>query len=134
MAKRLTVGFIDDDPDLLISFDNMLAPYDCQTELYTSAEQFLKTARTSRAKCLIVDIRLSDISGIELCRHLAAGGFAIPFVFMSGDTDDVVQRQAAELGCADFLLKPFSVSRLIDAIAKATGRGPRPAAGDHGCA
>ena len=57
MAKRLTVGIIDDDPDVLLALDNMLAAYDYQTELYTSAGQFLETARASRAGCLVVDIK-----------------------------------------------------------------------------
>jgi len=133
MTKRLTIGFVDDDPDVLLALDNMLAAYDYQTELYTSGEQFLSAARASKAVCLIFDIRLGDITGIELARHLAANGFSFPIVFMSGDTDDVVRRQAAELSCADFLQKPFSVSQLIDAIAQATGLAPRPAAKDKEC-
>lgn len=134
MATQLTVGFIDDDPDLLFSLQNMLAAYDYQTELYTSAGQFLNAAAASRASCLVVDINLGDISGIELGRHLAANGFRFPLIFMSGDKDEALLRQAAELGSRDVLQKPFTVSQLIEAIAKATGRAPRSVAEDQGCA
>lgn len=132
MATQLTVGFIDDDPDLLFSFQNMLASYDYRTELYTSAGQFLDAAAASRAICLVVDINLGDISGMELGRHLAAHGFRFPLVFMSSDKDDILVRQAAELGSADLLQKPFTDSQLIEAIAMATGRAPRPVAEDQG--
>ena len=131
MAKRLTVGIIDDDPDVLLALDNMLAAYDYQTELYTSAGQFLETARASRAGCLVVDINLGDITGTELARQLAANGFKFPLIFMSGNNDEHVLRQAAELRCAEFLQKPFSVSQLIDAIAKATGWTPGPPVEDQ---
>jgi FixJ family two-component response regulator len=97
MATQLTVGFIDDEPGLLFSFQGMLASYDYQTELYTSAGQFLDAAAASRAICLVVDINLGDISGIELGRHLAANGNRFPLIFMSGDKDEVLLRQADEL-------------------------------------
>jgi len=133
MATQLTVGFIDDDPDLLFSFQNMLASYDYQTELYTSAGQFLDAAAASRAICLVVDINLGDILGIELGRHLAANGFRFPLIFMSGDKDEVLLSQATETGCTDVLQKPFTVSQLIEAIAEATGRAPRSAVEGQGC-
>ena len=131
MAKQLTVGLVDDDPDLLWVLDAMLAGHNCRTELYTSAEQFLDTAPASAAACLVVDINLGDLSGIELARQLVARGFTFPLIFMSGGKDEIVLREAAELGCIGFLEKPFSAGDLIGAVAKATGRSFKPANADQ---
>ena len=117
--RQSVIAVIDDDLDLLLALDDMLISLDYRTELYSSAEQFLKTARRSRATCLLIDVKLCDISGIELARQLRADGFTFPLIFMSGEVDEMVLRQAADLKSAAFLLKPFSTRRLADAVAKA---------------
>jgi FixJ family two-component response regulator len=89
--------------------------------LFASAEEFLGAAATSEAACLVVDIQLGGISGVELGRQLSASGFTFPIIFMTGSRDELHRRQAMELGCAAFLLKPFSADRLIEAVAKAIG-------------
>jgi FixJ family two-component response regulator len=68
-----------------------------------------------------VDIQLGDISGVELVRTLYSQGCELPVIFITGSRDELHQRQAMELGCAAFLLKPFSAEGLIEAVRKAIG-------------
>ena len=85
-------------------------------ETFDSAETFLVCVSTSKATCLLVDIQLGDISGIELAHKLAADGFKFPIIFMTGLNDVVIRSQATAAGGIAFLHKPFPAKELIDAI------------------
>src|SRR5262249_38657253 len=86
---------------------------------FASAEEFLGAAATSEAACLVVDIQLGGISGVELGRQLSTRGFTFPIIFMTGSRDEMHRRQAIDFGCVAFLLKPFPADQLIDAITSA---------------
>lgn len=115
------IAVIDDDLGILASVELVLSSCGYHAELFTSAEEFISAAPTLEAACLVVDIQLGEISGVELIRALCAEGFAVPVIFMTGSHDDLHRRQAMELGCAAFLLKPFSAERLIETVRKAIG-------------
>jgi FixJ family two-component response regulator len=121
LAEQKVIVVIDDDLDILHSLELMLSLCGYHTKLFASAEEFLSAAATLEAACLVVDVQLGDISGIELVRHLYAQGCALPVIFITGSRDELHQRQAIELGCAAFLLKPFSAERLIETVRKAIG-------------
>jgi FixJ family two-component response regulator len=89
------------------------------TELYTSADEFVHAAITTEASCLIVDIQLGDVSGIELGWQLSATGFDFPIIFMTGSQEETHRRQAVDFGCVEHLKKPFHADQLIMAITKA---------------
>jgi FixJ family two-component response regulator len=120
MANRI-VAIVEDDPGMLNGVGRLLNAHGFVTELYTSAEAFLERAASSQARCLVLDIHLGGISGIELRRRLAAAASKVPVVFMTGVDSDLLRTQATEAGCVDFLRKPFSARQLIDAIDKAVG-------------
>ena len=90
-------------------------------ELYASAAEFVATALTTEASCLLLDVQLGDMTGIELARHLMSTGFNLPTIFMTGSKDESYQRDGVSLGCIDYLHKPFPASQLICAIDKALG-------------
>jgi FixJ family two-component response regulator len=90
---------------------------------FDSADSFLSTAATSKADCLVVDVRIGDSSGIELGRQLAAAGFNFPLIFMTSLKDELIRNQAMQFGCVAYLQKPFSSDLLIEAIVRATKRG-----------
>jgi FixJ family two-component response regulator len=119
--EQNVIVVVDDDPDILHSLELVLSLCGYQTKLFASAEEFLRAAPTLEAACLVLDIQLGEISGVELIRALCAEGFAVPVIFMTGSHDDLHRRQAMELGCAAFLLKPFSAERLIETVRKAIG-------------
>jgi FixJ family two-component response regulator len=115
------VAVVDDDPEMRAAMATLLSSYGYRAETFDSAETFLTCASTSNATCLVVDIQLGDISGVELANQLTADGYTYPVIFMTGLDDDVVRRQAAAAGGIAFLRKPFAAKLLFDAIEKAVG-------------
>jgi len=115
------VAVIDDDPEMRASTATLLRAYGYCAETFDSAETFLTRASSSRAICLVVDIHLGDISGIELARQLAADGFKFPIVFMTGLDDGIMKKQIDTAVDAVVLSKPFQAKALIDAIENAVG-------------
>jgi FixJ family two-component response regulator len=116
------IAVVDDDPGIRAALETLLSAYGYDVEAFDSAETFLARASTCRAFCLIVDIHLGDITGVELARQLAADGFKFPIIFMTGHRDPYIERQAFAVGGLAFLYKPFPATTLIDAIKKAAGQ------------
>jgi FixJ family two-component response regulator len=115
-AKRKVVAIIDDNVRLLGALSRLLSGIGYHTELYASAKEFLDVAMTSEALCLIVDVQLGDSCGLKLARHLAKTGFTIPIIFMTGNGDEALKKQAMEIGCIAYLLKPFSAEVLVEVL------------------
>jgi len=120
-AQRKIVGIVDDDPGMLKGVGRLLGAHGFLTETYPSAEGFLEHAAASKVCCLVLDINLGGITGIELRGRLAAGGSTLPVIFMTAANSEIVEREAVEAGCVAFLRKPFSSRQLIGAIDKAVG-------------
>jgi FixJ family two-component response regulator len=119
LSEQKLIAVIDDDPEILESVELLLSCHGYDTKLFASAEELLCVAPTLEAACLIVDIQLGGISGLELVRALCADGFTLPVIFITGSRDELHRRRALELGCAAFLLKPFTADRLIETVEKA---------------
>ena len=122
--QRISIAIVDDDPGMRGCLEELLSSFGYRTEVYSSAEEFLRAAITTEALCIVIDIQLGDTSGIELARHLAATGFNFPIIFMTGSLDEKHRRQALDFGCVAFLHKPFPAVQLINAITKAIGCAP----------
>jgi len=118
LAEQRVIAIVDDDLGVLESLGVMLSSCGYHSELFDSAEDFLRAAPTLEAACLIVDIQLGDVLGLELVSALSAEGFMPPVIFITGSQDELHWRQAMELGYA-FLLKPFPAERLINTVRKA---------------
>jgi FixJ family two-component response regulator len=119
VTDKKVVAIVEDNPDMLKGVERLLSAHGFVTEVYTSAEAFLEGAAASEASCLILDIHLSGISGIDLRRRLAAAGSRLPVIFMTAVDSEIIQREAIEAGCIAYLRKPFLSRHLIDAIGKA---------------
>jgi CheY-like chemotaxis protein len=115
------VAIVDDDPGMRMATANLLSAFGYGTETFDSAEAFLNAAATSEASCLVVDIQLGDISGVELARQLAAESFKYPIIFMTALDDERIRSQAEAVGALAYLGKPFPPNLLLEAIAKAIG-------------
>lgn len=118
-TSRQLVAVVDDDPDMLKGLSRLLNASGYDTELFNSAEAFLNRAADRDAICLVLDIHLRGISGIDLRRQLSGAGSKIPIVFMTAMDDEAIQNEAVATGCIAFLHKPFPGSLLIEAIDKA---------------
>ena len=117
--RRKVIAVVDDDPLVREALDSLLSSLGYRAELYASAAEFIATALTTEASCLLLDVQLGAMTGIELARHLISTGFSFPTIFMTGSKDDSYQRDGVSLGCIDYLHKPFPASQLICAIDKA---------------
>ena len=115
------VAVVDDDPVVLDAVDQMLRSVGYITELFTSGEAYLANIGTSAATCLVSDLNLDGISGIELRRQLVADGVPIPTILMSADDNHAIERAAMASGCVAFLKKPFPIGLLLAAIEAACG-------------
>jgi FixJ family two-component response regulator len=115
------VAIIDDDKTIRDSLSLLLSSYGYQTETFASGEEFLMIADATEASCLIVDINLDDVSGVELVRQLLASGHSFPVIYVTGTQDEIIRQQALELGYIAFLHKPLAKRQLIEAIAEAIG-------------
>ncbi len=120
LNQEQIVAVVDDDPEMRSAMASLLSAYGYRAETFDSAETFLTCASTCKAVCLIIDIQLGDISGVELANQLSADGYKYPIIFMTGLDDESIRRQATDVGCAAFLRKPFPTKTLVDAIKKAT--------------
>jgi len=122
-AEYDVIAVVDDSEIMRDALDGLLAAVGYRTELYASAEEFMRAATTTRAACLVVDVELGGASGPQLLRDLAARGLDFPAILTSGSRDAALGRIAAELGCRAFLLKPFAPDDLLETLARTLAFG-----------
>ena len=118
-APQTVVIVVDDDPGFLKGVARLLAYNGIETRTFASAEALIESGSASTATCLLLDIRLGGISGIELQHRLAASGSKCPVIFMTANDDEATRNQAVDAGCIAYLRKPFASQVLLDAIGKA---------------
>jgi FixJ family two-component response regulator len=117
-----TIVVIDDNPGMLQGLTHLLSARGFHVQTFTSAESFLEDAATVSADCLLLDIHLSGISGIELQRRLTSSGTDLPVIFMTAIDNEATRREAFDAGCIAYLKKPFRGQLLFEAISKVRSR------------
>jgi FixJ family two-component response regulator len=110
------IAVVDDDASMLKGIERLLGAYGFVAKVFASAEAFLDLNADAAVDCLLVDIHLGGMSGIELRRHLTASGSNLPVIFMTAFDDETTRIQAQSAGCIAFLHKPFAANLLIGAI------------------
>jgi len=122
MAEQPTVVIVvDDDAGFLKGVTRLLAHNGIESRTFASAEALLENGSAQTATCLLLDIHLGGISGIELQRRLAASGSKCPVIFMTANDDQATRNEAMDAGCIAYLRNPFARHVLLDAIGKAAG-------------
>jgi FixJ family two-component response regulator len=119
MAQSTVVIVVDDNAGILKSVVRLLAFHGIESRTFASAEALLESDSVQTATCLLLDIHLGGISGIELQRRLAASGSKCPVIFMTGKDEEATRIEAVDAGCIAYLRKPFTGHLLLDAIGKA---------------
>ena len=119
MARPPVVIVVDDNEGLLKSVARLLAHHGIDSRTFASCEALLESDSLQMATCLLLDIHLGGISGIELQRRLAASGSKRPVIFMTANDDEATRNEAMDAGCIAYLRKPFAGQVLLDAIGKA---------------
>ncbi|MER9585110.1 response regulator FixJ [Mesorhizobium sp. M0276] len=119
MAVSDLVHVVDDDVDVRKSLGFLLATADFAVRLYESATAFLDTATGNPDGCIVTDVRMPGIDGIEFLRQLRTRGYMLPVIVMTGHADVALAVQAMKEGASDFIEKPFDDDILISAIRSA---------------
>lgn len=121
-TAEAVVYVIDDDEAVRVALKDLLESVGLRAETYSSGQQFLQAQRADAPSCLILDVRLPGLSGLDFQRELAAAKVEIPIIFITGHGDIPMTVQAMKAGAVDFLTKPFRDQELLDAIHKALDR------------
>ena len=118
MAPLISV--VDDDSSVRTALDRLMRSVRMNVNLFASAEEFLNSAHTRKADCLIFDVRLPGMSGVELHRHLLAQQYRVPVIFITAHgSDEAARLEAASDWTVAYFTKPFSGDELLDAVAAA---------------
>jgi RNA polymerase sigma factor (sigma-70 family) len=122
MTAASLVFVIDDDPSVRSSLKFLLSTVGLQAETFESADSFLRRKLSDMPSCLVLDVRLPGLSGLDFQRELAARNICIPIVFLTGHGDIPMSVRAMKAGAVEFLTKPFRDQDLLDAVRVALDR------------
>jgi FixJ family two-component response regulator len=123
MTKPDSIVFVvDDDPSVRRAIKRLIESEGLQVELFGSAQEFLQSTRPDVPSCLVLDIRLPGINGLDFQRQLAEANIHIPIVFITGHGDIPMSVRAMKAGAVEFLTKPFRDQDLLDAVQVALER------------
>ena len=123
MSKPDTIVFVvDDDPSFRRSAERLLRMAGHDVQSFASAQEFLKSSRPDVTACLVTDLRMPGLNGLDLQQELARSGWQIPIVFITGHGDVPTSVRAMKAGAIEFLTKPFREQVFLDAIGEALKR------------
>jgi FixJ family two-component response regulator len=122
VSETATVHIIDDDASLRAALDSLFRSTGLATRLYASPADFLAAPASEAPACLVLDVRLPGISGLDFQEQLAGAGVRMPVVLMTGHGDIPMSVRAMKAGAVDFLTKPFRDQDMLDAVGAALAR------------
>jgi FixJ family two-component response regulator len=118
-AGGAVVLVVDDDPAMRSALANLFASVGLPVEVFGSAPELLRSSLPNVASCLVLDIRLPGVTGLDFQAELAEAGIHIPIIFMTGHGDIPMSVQAMKAGAVDFLTKPFRHQEMLGAVNRA---------------
>jgi FixJ family two-component response regulator len=121
-ANSPTVFVIDDDDLVRAAIQGMLKSVGLRSETFGAAQEFLRSKRPDGPSCLVLDVRLPGVNGLDFQHELAEAGIRIPIIFITGHGDIPMSVRAMKSGAVEFLTKPFRDQDLLDAIHQALDR------------
>ena len=110
------ISIVDDDESVRTALKSLIDSVGFRAEVFCSGEEFLKSPVVSQTDCLITDVRMPGMTGLELQERLNAAGASVPIVFISAHEDKEARARGLRAGAIDFLQKPFSEESLLGAI------------------
>ena len=116
MSYHSLITVVDDDTSVRESLQGLIRSVGFAVEVFASAEEFLNSERLRDTHCLILDVRMPGMSGLELQRQMRADHSDIPIIFITAHGDEAARSQALKSGAVDYLFKPFSEEALLGAI------------------
>lgn len=125
MADRPIVAIVDDDKSIRIAISDLLKAAGFDAVVFEDAESFLGSPDRARVDCLVTDMRMPGMSGLQLYEALAAAGRALPTIIMTAHPQETTQLRVRAAGIRGYLVKPFAPDELLDGLAGLLG-GPAP--------
>ena len=116
MSNSPLISVVDDDDSVRESLRRLIRSVGFAVQAFSSAEQFLNSDQFRETRCLILDVKLPGMDGLDLQRHLIASREEIPVIFITAHGDDAARIHALRNGALEYLFKPFSEEALLDAI------------------
>lgn len=116
MSGAPVISIVDDDDALRNSLEDLIRSIGFWTQGFPSAEEFLNSNQARDTACLILDVRMSGMSGLDLQHQTIAANWQIPIIFVTSHVDDVARERALDAGAVAFLYKPFHEEELLHAI------------------
>src|SRR5246127_4089572 len=115
-TERPLLSVVDDDEMLRESLPELLGEYGFAARAFSSGQEFLASDYMDQTRCLILDVAMPGMSGLDLQEELKRRGQAIPIIFITGQKDEDIRKVAFRQGAVKFLYKPFSDSDFLDAV------------------
>jgi FixJ family two-component response regulator len=122
LSTLSVISVIDDDASMRAAANNLLSSHGYRVHAFASAEEFLQLAPLNDLSCVIADVQMSAMSGLDLLTHMRAHGYAVPFVFITAFPEEGVRARALKAGAICFLAKPFAGPALINCVEAALNR------------
>jgi len=122
VRQPLAVVVVDDDESVRESLPDLLKEFGFAVAAFSSADEFLLSDTVDRTMCLVLDIAMPGMSGLDLQKELKSRGYKIPIIFITARKDDSIRLRVLEQGAVDILFKPFSDLALREALSKAVGK------------
>src|SRR5215470_17879779 len=116
MSNLSLISVVDDDTSVRESLQCLIRSFGFAVEAFASAEEFLKSDHLPNTRCLILDVRMPGMNGLELQRRLAASHRESPVIFITAHGEETTRSQALKNGAVDYLLKPFREEAVLQAI------------------
>jgi FixJ family two-component response regulator len=121
-VERSVVMIVDDDESMRRAARRLIKSFGLAVETFASADDFLTSGRIEATACLVLDVHMPGLSGLELQSHLIASEYHIPIIFITAFADETAQTQALAAGACRYLVKPFEEDDLLDGIRQALQR------------
>ena len=129
MSTLSIISVIDDDASVRAATNNLLRSHGYTVHTFASAEEFLRSAHLNDTSCVIADVQMPVMSGVELLTLMRTQGYRVPFIFITAFPDESVRARVLKAGAIAFLAKPFAGPTLINCLATAL-EGHRGGAGN----
>jgi FixJ family two-component response regulator len=123
LSTPSVISVVDDDASVRAATNNLLRSRGYVVHTFASAEEFLHSPHLNDTSCVIADVQMAAMNGLELLANLRAQGFAAPFIFITAFPDEGVRARAMKAGAICFLAKPFAAPSLIKCLDSALERG-----------
>jgi FixJ family two-component response regulator len=122
LSTHSVISIIDDDASVRAATNNLLGSHGYAVQMFASAEEFLQSAQLKDSLCVIADVQMPAMSGLDLLTHLRTLGHEASFIFITAFPDESVRARALKAGAVCFLAKPFAAPELISCVETALKR------------